>query len=138
MQLYIPEIGTEFRLEQPWRFRLYAEDRNERIADLYGYHMSYDSNHKMVWVKNEHKHLQPYNKPYKEYDTWYAFVDKNSVDYIDVEFPINTILKVDRIYIRRGLKEFSSISFYAQGLGTGKRRFWAKLSDCNQLQVSLK
>lgn len=41
-------------------------------------------------------------------------------------------LKVDRIYIRKGASDFSSISFYVT-LGSKKYRFWAKLDDCNKI-----
>lgn len=53
-----------------------------------------------------------------------------------------TSLKVDRIYIRKGLTEFSSLTFFI-GSGEWKGcRFWAKLSDVNniefdEVQVSL-
>ena len=62
---------------------------------------------------------------------------------IEIELPAGTILKVDRIYIRKGASEYSSISFFAMDLeshmvnkGKTERknkspRFWAKLSDCN-------
>lgn len=62
-----------------------------------------------------------------------------------VTIPAGTVLKVDRVYIRQGLQEWSSISFYAEGIGKGKgsfgrpktARFWAKLSDCNRIEFEL-
>lgn len=53
-----------------------------------------------------------------------------------VSLPKGTVLKVDRIYIRKGdgFSDFSSISFYAEKLdGKKSPRFWAKLSDCNKI-----
>ena len=83
---------------------------------------------------------------------WYANIKKYGTPTISVTLPAGTILKIDRIYIRKGSSDFSSITFYAKGLGevmvssnrwtvnslkTTKRkaqRFWAKLADCNQIQ----
>lgn len=52
----------------------------------------------------------------------------------EVIFEKNTILKIDRIYIRKGNKDYSSISFWVKsGLYKGAR-FWAKLEDCNKIK----
>lgn len=59
---------------------------------------------------------------------------------IKVTLPKGTILKIDRIYIRKGSSDYSSITFYAKDMlkpNTKKKyspRFWAKLSDCNQIE----
>ena len=70
--------------------------------------------------------------------------------------PAGTTIKVDRIYIRKGAKDFSSITFLVRGLGEiekkipypvkGKKttknkkslRFWAKLVDCNTIEFEPK
>jgi len=83
---------------------------------------------------------------------WYANIKKHGTPTVSVTLPAGTLLKIDRIYIRKGSSDFSSITFYAKGLGevmvssnrwtvnslkTTKRkaqRFWAKLADCNQIQ----
>lgn len=61
--------------------------------------------------------------------------------FVEVELPIGTILSIDRIYIKKGLSDFNSITFYAKNLensGKGKKpkalRFWAKLEDCNNIE----
>jgi len=55
-----------------------------------------------------------------------------------------SILKVDRVYIRKGSEDFSSVTFFFTGelshLGKGyevkkARRFWMKLEDVNKLVV---
>lgn len=68
--------------------------------------------------------------------------------------PAGSILKVDRIYIRKGLDEFSSMTFFWEGMkvpagmypGRYSRngdlekyaarpiRFWAKLEDVNKIE----
>jgi len=63
----------------------------------------------------------------------------------EVSLPEGTVLKVDRIYIRKGNQEFSSMSFYSLGIGKGSgafgrpksARFWAKLSDCNGIECEI-
>lgn len=49
--------------------------------------------------------------------------------------PAGSVLTVDRIYVRKGQGDFSSLSFFLAG---GKKpkasRFWAKLSDCNNIE----
>lgn len=52
--------------------------------------------------------------------------------------PVGTILTVDRIYIRKGAQDFSSLSFWAQIPMDKKRfRFWAKLSDVNEIECTV-
>lgn len=52
---------------------------------------------------------------------------------IKYTLPAETILTVDRIYIRKGNEEYSSLSFTLPG----KKRFWAKLSDVNNIHFNL-
>lgn len=56
--------------------------------------------------------------------------------------PKGTELVVDRVYIRRGLREFSSITFHVKSsplkeLNKKGIRFWAKLNDVNNISYSL-
>lgn len=67
---------------------------------------------------------------------------------IQVTLPAGTKLKIDRIYIRKGNTEFSSISFLAPELPKvtcyaynnwekdklQRIRFWVKLTECNNIQ----
>ena len=56
-------------------------------------------------------------------------------------FPVGTILKVDRIYIRKGkgMSDYSSITFYALLPGEKKKlRFFAHLNDINTIECELK
>jgi hypothetical protein len=74
---------------------------------------------------------------------------------LTVTLPVGTVLAVDRLYIRKGASDYSSITFYAKELGEviipGSRwswgnqkatkrkaqRFWAKLADCNTIEFEL-
>jgi hypothetical protein len=70
--------------------------------------------------------------------------------HIIMTLPVNTILKLDRIYIRQGSEEYDSITFLvedcpypelrgkkAKGFLTGKLRFWAKLDDVNTIDCNI-
>lgn len=63
-----------------------------------------------------------------------------------IKLPKDTVLKVDRIYIRKGGADFSSLTFnitdcpgipqLAEKKGP-RRRFWAKLEDCNLIEYEV-
>lgn len=92
-----------------------------------------------------------YVKYWADYKEWSDKCKEVGVDQLNMTLPAGTILKVDRIYIRKGNSDYSSISFYASGLGKvevwapsygndrtkkskSSLRFWAKLQDCNQIE----
>lgn len=114
--------------------------------DLRG--VSYDR--RQALYKEAEANCPEYVKYWDDYKKWKEEADKISKKEIRVSLPAGTILAVDRIYIRKGISEFSSITFYAKGLGEvirqGSRwnrdakpkkkkslRFWAKLEDCNRI-----
>ena len=67
-----------------------------------------------------------------------------------VEIPKGTLVKVDRIYIKKGSSQFSSITFsiptvrskadklnYPHNVQLGGGKFWVKLHECNGTNFSL-
>jgi hypothetical protein len=92
-------------------------------------------------------------KYWDDYREWQKDTVAKGVTEISVTLPAGTILKVDRIYIRKGQGDYSSITFFAEGLGETivpasgqvsarqydakkkKLRFWAKLSDVNTMTI---
>jgi hypothetical protein len=71
--------------------------------------------------------------------------------FLEITLKAGQVLKIDRIYVRKGATDFSSITFYAKDMGeisvtTGwswhnrkvrkktALRFWAKLVDCNTIE----
>lgn len=88
-----------------------------------------------------------WNKEFEEYTIKTKQLGKEKIEVI---LPKNIILKIDRIYIRKGAKDYSSVSFLASGLGDVKvqtmyyrnqktinkksLRFWVKLNQCNQIE----
>jgi len=119
-KLYIPPLGDEITLAEDWTFNLYNEHRNSTLVDVM-------------------------NVTFPEVDYY-----KRQHQYKPVTLPAGSVLKVDRIYIKKGQDAFNSVTFYLKGhsrpgyVWTGhagrtykmpKRsvRFWAKLADANKI-----
>jgi hypothetical protein len=146
MQFYVPEIGDEITLTEDWVFQLHAENRNETMGLLHNHHLfAYG------WIDSAvHPQLDKATcnvKYWEDYRVWSDAAKEITKPTLDITIEAGQKLKIDRIYIRKGISEYSSITFYAKGLGTvlsggrwgGKKsnkaiRFWAKLADCNNIK----
>lgn len=119
MNFYIPEIGAQIQLTEDWTFTLMPnESRNETFT-------------KYLKLPNREN---PYINGRFDRETYY----RNYNSTVEVTIPKNSILKIDRIYIRKGNKDYSSVTFYVKTFGgeKGKGRFWAKLADVNTIQFN--
>jgi len=179
MKLYIPEIGDKLKLTADWSFNLGKEWRNESLGSFFGYYIfhegwvdskivepirnfdftlikypprnykdGYDSFRKLE--KEAEQSCPEYVEYLNEYEIWTKKCEINVSEKLNVTIPAGTILKVDRIYIRKGSKDYSSITFFAnmpavelvrrQNFKKIKKerkkaiRFWAKLSECNEIE----
>lgn len=111
MMLVAP-LGTQLRLTQDWTFTLKHEGRNSAL----------------------HKAL---NTPEREWDM--ATRRYTTPDPI-ITLPAGTVLKLDRIYVRKGVGDYDSLTFYLNPKapkGVTKGRFFAALSDCNNMEYEL-
>lgn len=111
MKLFIPTIGTRLRLTEDWNFALFQESRNRSIA-------------KNVLKNNDFPRWGVKGKPQL------------------VTVPKGTVLTVDRVYIRQGIGNYDSVTFrILKGDSPDERfhktRFWAKLEDCNNMEVEI-
>jgi len=115
-QIFIPDIGTVIQLATDWTFRLYYENRNFKFLESLG----------------------------KKFSRYWR--DQDETKYVEVMIKERSELTVDRIYIRKGSGEFSSITFYLKKgsdvVVDGKTiktqgRFWAKLSDVNKMMSKM-
>jgi len=119
MQFFIPDISTRVRLTEDWTFRLFEESRNIGFWEKLGFKRSGNRG----WR---------YDNPMTEKD---------------VTINAGSILSINRVYIRQGVSEYSSITFNLQkgavvngDADTFKKagvRFWAKLSDVNKMKVEV-
>lgn len=102
--------------------KLYVPEIGDRLK------LTKDWKFKLYQERRNIKMFEHFGLPFK-----YEYPVKK---YAEITLPKGTVLQVDRIYIRKGAVEYSSISFWAEGIGKGKRgtRFWAKIDDCNQIE----
>ncbi len=101
--MWIPTIGDEVTLARNWKFGLYYEYRNEAMISLVFPDVGTFKWRNMV--------LPNGSKP--------EYGDKIA----DVVLLAGAVLKVDRIYIRKGgadMKEFDSVTFILQSLPKSK------------------
>lgn len=111
MKLFIPTIGTTLKLSENWSFMLYGEYRNKKLWEIFA-------------------------GPDNKIDFWSYRVMAT----MNVILPAETILIVDRIYIRKNLKKFDSVTFRLKScdiLKIKNKRFWAKLDDVNKIECEV-
>jgi hypothetical protein len=149
MKLYIPELGDQLLLTNDWHFDLYYERRNDCLYDV-----------EEVEKRQDRKdYIIAYNTLAKQYNKAWQAGDNDLREQLGLQIrairnfhfpylmPAGTILSVDRIYIRKGNEDYSSLSFNIikttikrimnkkeGGTFKGRRRFWAKLADCNNIE----
>lgn len=118
-QLFIPELGTSFTLAADWSFDLHAEYRNEKLGEYFNLCANIPRNYRNLWIDKNG------NFTIKYYESKHSY---------SITLPKETVLTIDRIYIRKGQKTFSSVSFFCKLPNVKKRmRFWAKLEDVNKI-----
>lgn len=123
--LFIPPLGTELTLAEPWTFDLYDEHRNSSLIETLG--LEFD------------RKATPRER------------DRSA----SVTLPAGSVLKIDRLYIKKGQGDFDSVTFFLKGAKTKGRmasyswggvprkykvparavRFWAKLACVNKIQL---
>lgn len=154
MKMYIPELGDRIVLTKDWSFQLFNEHRNSGLINLLGvkfkgdyyvyngkqyFHASKTENGCCIFgVESKDGDFKKWNR----YDVingrvpGVTFVKETG---IEVSLKAGQVLTVDRIYVRKGASDFSSITFNYIGApkGSGRVRFWAKLADVNTIEFDL-
>lgn len=116
---------------------------------IFGRRYSYEE--RQAVYKKAEEDSPTYQAYLKAYSEWDSRAKAIATDDLIITLPVGTVLAVDRIYIRKGSSDYSSITFYAKGLGESEiknrwsgrvtkwkaQRFWAKLSDCNKIEFEL-
>lgn len=150
MLLYIPEIGDHIRLTEDWTFNLHNEYRNNSLWEMLGCDENLDvineKNTEKYYLDKVHDLQDKYwnrgrnltwtTEDQELYDHYRTFINHEIT--CSVTIPKDSILAFDRIYIRKGAADYSSISFFLKDSNIlskkKKPRFWAKLTDCNRIQ----
>lgn len=117
-QLYVPHVGATLELAEPWTFNLYDERRNDALI---AQACSEDEQ-----VAQDLQQRREEARRVRRYYDGLRLV-------CPYTFPVGTVLRIDRLYVRRGDQAaYDSLSFVV--VGAQKRvRFWAKLADCNKI-----
>ncbi len=147
-QLFIPHLGAQIILDQDWTFKLYFERRNATLlAGMVGqkkigvpYRWGNSDNELTTKLGEAGIRILTNDTSDEEKadmdGTHKVLADRND-PFVYCTLPTGTYLTFDRIYIRRGVSGFDSVTFR-----TNKncpepnfrgRRFWAKLDDINNV-----
>lgn len=149
MRMFIPEIGTRIVLTQPWSLLIYCEHRNEAVHGRLRAGLAAGEFERMQ-ADAERLSDAHYEECRKRYSAGFdqeraeALLDQaERAKAIPLILPVGTELTVDRIYIRKGVSAFSSLTFHLTRTAhpllsaKGRRRFWAKLDQVNQMEFDL-
>lgn len=137
-KFYIPDIGEEIKLDKDWTFALYDESRNSGLVKLVW--PEHEEMAKAEFEKNKIEYEKKHNHSYGDFEYGNYYYNFSGQRCKNVTLNAGTILKVDRIYIRKGKSDYSSITFVltktTQFKTKNKPRFWVKLDDVNKIEFS--
>lgn len=126
MKLYIPPLGSVLTLEKDWTFRLYPESRNQ-LWDVLKLKNQIPYLHKSIENNPEFQDLTAQLKKAYSVDKqlyWKLYQERNELLYsiyrktkelepkVFITLWAGSVLKMDRIYIRKGQSGFDSCTFY--------------------------
>jgi hypothetical protein len=149
-KLHIPPLGTELILAADWTFKLYQEHRNGDLQKAAGFQGRSENTSGNYWQMPAVE-----RKAIDERLGWRlddGTLPSTSDTYLEgkiqkpLTLPAGTLLKIDRIYIRKGNAGYDSVSFWLMAkkvpISLNGRpiktsmRFWAKLDDVNRIEFA--
>ncbi|WP_411839682.1 hypothetical protein [Paracoccus sp. ME4] len=147
MRMFIPEIGTRIRLVADWTFPLIRERRNDTLfgplAALIPDHIGrMEAELQQLY---EAMRVDPPGMNYPDCHARRARMAQEARTHVrlDLVLPAGSELTIDRLYIRKGVSDHSSISFNLIRTAhpdlqiRGRKRFWAMLEDVNRIEFDL-
>lgn len=135
MRLFVPHIGEELTLIDDWRFVTLCEARNTTLFNAFA-------------IPSEDRWEPADARSYR----WATVdgLDTYKTKPVAFTLPEGTILKVDRIYIRKGQDDYDSLTFIVadspdkrlltkkhQGTSPKPVRFWVKLKETRTMEVKV-
>lgn len=167
-RMYVPEISDTILLTADWTFKLYEEYRNMDVWKAGGEPKDPSDSKIQKELNDIDTRRDAILAPYKslisyrelsdddrrtigELNSRASYLRRNLYETKTITLPVGTVLRIDRIYVRKGSSDFSSLSFYIEsttrqdlmpskqkpGFKKGRMRFWAKLADVNRIEFDL-
>lgn len=166
MKLFIPELGTRFKLTKAFKCVIAWEERNftlikhfypnlltehKRLDEAFykTYHLGWEDGFNAISATSSERKFAPHGSPDADGTRRArAWLDKQRDDALSAlklfkqnnpvsyKFDKGTILEVDRIYIRKGAEKFSSLTFKWR-LEKKTLRFWLLLDVINQIECEI-
>ena len=136
MRFNIPDVGFKMTLTSDWTFDLIREYRNTSLWDLLVSPID-----EAVAVKAYDERMWEFNAKVEEaieQGVTVLQIEEVKPPFVSVTLPAGTELSVDRIYIRKGASDYSSVTFNVLSIPNikkkGRVRFFASLDDVNNLE----
>ena len=144
-QLYIPKLGDCVRLAEPWSFTLHVESRNTPLWKSLQIPMPPGM---WGWRFPDKAEMESDGLYQRYMADPTVTVEVGALDYPNgrivynvtiakkVTLPVGTLLRMDRIYIRKNAEYYDSVTFVIQEcslIKKGNPRFWVKLKDANKM-----
>jgi len=158
VNLYIPSIGSEIKLSRDWSLQIEDENRNHKMIQALGFERVQGNCVRVDAVKLMELGITDKNSRY----IWPPAYNVNKIGLLgctakstqfiynrldimyrcefNVTLPTDTVLKIDRIYIRKGKDDYDSITFVIQECSEKalkKKRFWCKLHYVNEIACEI-
>ena len=127
MRVYIPDIGEVLTLAEDWTFTVINERRNAGLAKLMNWTQGTPDDYYLPFGSRPNPDMAA------ERSGWYGN-RRIPVEPGPFTIKAGTSLEVDRVYIRQGAKDFSSVSFKMH-VKSKVVRFFAKLDDVNRIEL---
>lgn len=158
--LFVPDIGDKITLEEDWCFHLYAEYRNREFRDDLNKADLLDYSEMKTKYQEFLSKYSGYLKKTPSFETFLGYRDDDRYDlrdnildikvnddirndlyctdrYATTTIPAGCEIFIDRVYIRKGASDYSSITFRVEGMQNMPKksyRFWVKLSDTRSIK----
>lgn len=151
-KFHVPEIGTRLLLTENWTFSWFWERRNiDLLKALEEKNLVDETKFQPTNIEvtgwGRHPTIQKYYDKYFNYTynrnnprQGYIWPKGDPYCYM-MTYPKDSIIIVDRYYIKKGNADFSSVTFRTEKLNLPKfkkkPRFWVKLNDANTINYEV-
>jgi hypothetical protein len=141
MKLFIPELGTQLELKKDASLKIQMESRNEdflfncfpKELSALGELRKLDGLRRDEYSTDPQVKAAAIERKKRREELWPKLKELPKV--FTVKILAGTILEVDRIYVRKGQDDYSSVTFVIRDKRV--HRFWVNLDQVNTLDVEI-